>query len=106
MSDDGRTTKSIDYRYPHKTPYLTALETDSLILLQDIDDEDAASIFESGGWVIDSLRIYRGTLTKRVFFNDTIEGLLELLHDGEEFDRLVRPTASQTTFIQNLMAEA
>lgn len=100
----GKSAKNtVDYRFPHKTPYKIVFENDALLLLQDLDDDDAAYIFESADWVIESLRIYRGVLTKRVFFNDVMEGLLELTHDGNEFEKTIRPTASQTTYINNIL---
>lgn len=95
--------KAVDYLYPHKTPYKVKYETDTWILLLDIDDESAASIMDSADWVIASLRVYKGPLIKKVFFKDTIEGLVELTHNGDEFINIIRCSDEQSRSIEYLI---
>lgn len=85
----------VDYLYPHKTPYSVRFETDTWIMLTDLNDDNAASIMDSADWVIASLRICRGILQKRVYFDDAIEGLLELTHNGEELSNITKCTETQ-----------
>jgi hypothetical protein len=94
---------TVDYLYPHKTPYTVKFETDTWILLLDLNDESAASIMDSADWVIASLRIYRGTLKKKIYFEDSVEGLLELKHNGDELEKIIPCTADHRQSIEHLI---
>jgi len=74
-----------------------------LDLLLDLNDESAASIMDSADWVIASLRIYRGTLKKKIYFEDSVEGLLELKHNGDELEKIIPCTADQRQSIEHLI---
>lgn len=94
---------AVDYLYPHKTPYTVRFETDTWILLSDLNDENAASIMDSADWVIASLRICRGILRKKVYFDDAFEGMLELSHDGEELSHIIKCNDTQKESILYLI---
>ena len=103
MSDKPWDGGGIDYRYPHKTPYAIRFQSETLIVLEDINHDDAASILDSADWVIVSLRIYRGLLKERIVFMDLFDGMFDLEHDGEELVHVKRLPKSQIDFVNRVI---
>lgn len=101
--DRRKSNSTVDHLYPDKTPFTVKFETDTWIFLLDLDDDSAASIMDSADWVIASLRVYRGILSKKVYFLDTREGLLEITHNGEEKTGIIRCSHSQRVSIERLI---
>jgi len=94
-----------DYKFPHKTSFHRCGETDTFIALCDDGECESASIFSCADWVIEQLA-QRGPIRKRVYFADVEEGLVELVHDGEEFVRFVRLSAEQEQFLRRQLGVA
>ena len=88
-----------DYKFPHKTTFHRCGETDTFIALCDNGECESASIFSSADWVIAQLA-NRGPIRKRVYFYDVEEGIVELVHDGQEFVRFVRLSSEQEQFLR------